>query len=371
MTRILVGIFIVFVIVCATPGLFGGSNSLKGVLNMKNNVDDDLLEAGKISDVKAWEKKREKIIEGFYSIIGKPPIERNTRDIKILSETKLEQYRRRKISYVIGLDEVITAYVLIPNGLKGKAPAIVALHQTTNDGKDEPVGLKGSPDLAYADHLARRGFVVIAPDYLTAGERIYSRLGPYETAPFYKKYPHWSMVGKNIEDTMAAVDVLLTLDMVDGERIGTIGHSLGGHNAFFAMAVDPRIKVGVSNCGLTVYRLIDRKYQLEWARDHFYVYIAALRPYFLEGRTPPFDLDGLLASIAPRPFMNISAYHDRCFGDVSFLGEVGARIHQVYKLYGCGDAFANLMHGNDHSFPDYAREAAYNWLERFLMEHAD
>ena len=338
---------------------------------MNNCAGNDLLEAGKISDVTAWEKKREKIIEGFYSITGKPPVQRNTRDIKILSETKLEQYTRRKISYVVGDGELITAYLLVPNGLKGKAPAVVALHQTTNDGKEEPVGLKGNPDLAYADHLVRRGFVVIAPDYLTAGERIYPGSGAYQSAPFYRKYPNWSMVGKNIDDTMAAVDLLLTLNMVDGERIGAIGHSLGGHNTFFAMAVDPRIKAGVSNCGLTVYRLIARKYQLEWARDHSYSYIAALRPYFLEGRIPPFDLDGLVASIAPRPFMNISAYHDKCYGNVSFLGEVGARIHEVYKLYGRGDAFANLIHGNDHSFPGYAREAAYSWLEQFLMHQVD
>ena len=370
-TRILkisFAICISFAIVGVASEIYGSSPSLKGVSTMNNDAGNDLLEGGKISDVKSWEKKRNKIIEGFYSITGKPPVERNTRDIKIMSETKLEQYTRRKISYIVGDGELISAYILIPNGFKGKAPAVVALHQTINDGKEEPVGLKGNPDFAYADHLARRGFVVIAPDFLSAGERIYHGLGAYETAPFYKKHPSWSMVGKNIDDTMAAVDVLLTLDMVDRERIGAIGHSLGGHNTFFAMAVDPRIKAGVSNCGLTVYRLVDKKYQLEWDRDHFYVYIAALRPYFLEGRKPPFDLDELVASIAPRPFMNISAYHDKCFGDVSFLAEVGARIHEVYKLYERGEAFSNLMHGNDHSFPDYAREAAYEWLVRSLMK---
>ena len=73
-----------------------------------------------------------------------------------------------------------------------------------------------------------------------------------------------------------------------------------------------------------------------------------------------------MAAIAPRPFMNISAYDDRCFGDVSFLAETGAEIHRVYQLYDGGDLFANLMHGNDHSFPKYARDAAYDWLERFL-----
>jgi dienelactone hydrolase len=333
---------------------------------MKNNVKPGLLESGKISDVKSWEEKRAKIIEGLYSMIGRPPVDRNTRDIKTIFEEKLEAYTRRKISYVVGEDEVIKAYLLIPNNLKGKSAAVVALHQTTGDGKDEPAGISGSRELAYGDGLARRGFVVIIPDYLTAGERIFPGLDAFETAPFYEKYPEWSMVGKNIDDTMAAVDVLYTLGFVDKDRIGAIGHSLGGHNTFFAMAVDSRIKAGVSNCGLTVFSKIEQKYQLEWARDHFYIYMPALRAYFLDGKAPPFDMDGVIAAIAPRPFMNISAYNDRCFGDVSFLAETGAAIYQVYKLYGGGDSFANLMHGNDHSFPKYARDAAYDWLEKFL-----
>lgn len=75
----------------------------------------------------------------------------------------------------------------------------------------------------------------------------------FESGLFYEQYPAWSMVGKNIEDSMAAVDVLHTLDFVDHSKIGAIGHSHGGHNAIFAMAIDERIRVGVSNCGISVF----------------------------------------------------------------------------------------------------------------------
>jgi hypothetical protein len=53
-------------------------------------------------------------------------------------------------------------------------------------------------------------------------------------------------------------------------------------------------------------------------------------------------------------------------GNQEFLAAVGIQLNQVYKLYGKQNQFCFLMHGNDHSFPEYARSLAYEWLGRFL-----
>jgi hypothetical protein len=53
-------------------------------------------------------------------------------------------------------------------------------------------------------------------------------------------------------------------------------------------------------------------------------------------------------------------------GNQEFLAEVGVQFNQVYKLYGRQNHFAYFMHGNDHSFPKFARSLAYAWLDRFL-----
>ena len=52
---------------------------------------------------------------------------------------------------------------------------------------------------------------------------------------------------------MRALDLLQTLPRVDPARIGSIGHSLGGHNTLFLAAFDQRIKAAVSNCGFTSF----------------------------------------------------------------------------------------------------------------------
>lgn len=316
-----------------------------------------------ITELSQWQKKREDITKRLYQTIGIPPVERNTRDIKIVDEEKLKAYTRRKICYTVGDDDCITAYVLIPHRTSF-APAVVAMHQTVDSGKDEVVGLSGCRDFAYGDELAKRGYIVIAPDYATAGERIYTGEPSFESRLFYEKYPNWSMAGKNMEDSIAAVDVLYTLDCVDKDKIGAIGHSLGGHNSMFATAVDNRITVGVSNCGMSVFS--EEELRLEWSLEEGYVYIPNLRHYFVNNEEPPFDIHEVAALIAPRPFLNISSYYDKAYGNQEFLAEVGVKLYQIYMLYGMQPHFSYFMHGNDHSFPYYARSLAYAWLDKFL-----
>jgi dienelactone hydrolase len=317
-----------------------------------------------ITEIDQWQRKREDITARLYQTIGTPPVPRNTRGIETLAGEKLPHYTRCRVRYTVGDEDCVAAYLLVPNESSLPAPAVVAMHQTIHSGKDEVVGLDGCPDFSYGHELATNGYVVLAPDYLAAGERAYPGEEAFESGPFYDQYPQWSMVGKNVEDSLAAVDVLHTLDWVDAERIGVIGHSHGGHNALFAMALDERVKVGVSNCGLSLFS--EEEERLEWSLEEGYIYIPALRDYFLADREPLFDLHEVAALIPPRPWLNISSYHDEAYGNQEFLAEVGVRLYQVYKLHGKQNAFAYLMHGNDHSFPPYARSLAYAWLDRFL-----
>lgn len=311
-----------------------------------------------------WLEKREDIKQRFLENIGTSPFYRNTRAIEMIESIDCENYVRHKLRYIVGDQEEIRAYLLVPSGEKTVSSAIVAMHQTNDCGKDEVVGLGGYKDFAYGHELAAQGYVVLAPDYLTAGERVFPGKDDFDSVPFYKKYLDWSMVGKDIEDSMSAIDVLCTFDFVDKNKIGVIGHSHGGSNAIFALALDERISVGVSNCGMSV--ISEEEKCLEWSTEDGYIYFPKLRKYLLEGEDLPFDLNEVAALIAPRPWCNISAYYDVTLGNQEFLAEVGVQFNQVYKLYGKQNHFCYLMHGNDHSFPNFARRLAYEWLDKFL-----
>ena len=311
-----------------------------------------------------WLDKREEIKRRFLDHLGLPPYARNTRSIEFIEKTEYEDYVRHKLRYLVGNQEEIRAFLLVPKGVRPDSPAIVAMHQTNDFGKDEVVGLHGNKDYAYGHELAVQGYVVLAPDYLTAGERVFPGKKSYDSMPFYEQYPDWSMVGKDIQDSLSAVDVLCSFDFVANSKIGVIGHSHGGSNAIFAMALDERISVGVSNCGMSV--ISEEEKCLEWSTEDGYIYFPKLRKYLLEGKNLPFDLNEVAALIAPRPWCNISVYYDKTLGNQEFLAEVGVQFNQIYKLYDKQNHFSFLLHGNDHSFPDFARRLAYAWLGRFL-----
>ena len=58
---------------------------------------------------------------------------------------------------------------------------------------------------------------------------------------------------KGVWNHIRAIDVLETLDEVDKSRIGCIGNSLGGYNALFLAAFEPRIQVVVCSGGYSTF----------------------------------------------------------------------------------------------------------------------
>jgi dienelactone hydrolase len=260
--------------------------------------------------------------------------------------------------------EEIPAYLLIPEQLAAPAPAVLAVHGTSPYGKDIVVGpVPGGrwAHMPHARHLLERGFVVLAPDLLTFGERIAPGRPYVDTSAFYARHPSWSMYGKIVYDLRRAVDYLYTLEFVDKARIGTIGHSLGGHSSFWAAALEPRIKACVSSCGL--YPWVQPKLAFQWARarPERFIYLPKLRQYLVTQKAPPVDVHEVIALIAPRAFYNQSA--DEGVPEMEpMLAEVARRVEEVYRLLGAQDSVRFEFRTGPHEFPEQAKIAAADWL---------
>ena len=124
-----------------------------------------------------------------------------------------------------------------------KYPAVLALQPTNELGNPVATPFKeGNRNRYYGLELVSRGYIVLAPDDLTSGERVYPDQKPFYSAPFYEKYPDWTIMAKTLCDHMQALDLLSQLDGVAADRIGAIGVSFGGYNSFFLSSVDSRIK---------------------------------------------------------------------------------------------------------------------------------
>ncbi|HXP63013.1 MAG TPA: hypothetical protein VN829_21110, partial [Dongiaceae bacterium] len=112
-----------------------------------------------ISRPAAWAKRRADILANMQSVMGPLPAASRAEplDLRVVSEERLPRFTRQKITFLTEPGDRLPAYLLIPNNLKAKAPAMLCLHQTTPIGKAEPAGLGGSDNLHYAQELAERG----------------------------------------------------------------------------------------------------------------------------------------------------------------------------------------------------------------------
>jgi hypothetical protein len=256
----------------------------------------------------------------------------------------------------------------------GRVPGVLCLHQTIDMAKEQVIGNDPTPegrDLAIALHLVERGFVTFSYDFLSAGERCYPGREHFDTAPFYARFPHWSVRGKDGYDIARAIDVMQQMPEIDPDRIGSIGHSLGGGHTIHAMAIEPRIKAGVCNCGIWPCRIAKNPFRE--ARTEWWTARPALRPFCLTGKPFPSEEQELMALAAPRALMNISALNDSGYtaDEADFtravFDDMAGNVGKIFALYGRGEAFSCITHLEGHSFKAIHRAPAYDFIEENLQ----
>jgi dienelactone hydrolase len=344
---------------CATIVLLATSSHAQDIVAYPDHTDvthyrDAKGQLTPIKTVADWQTRRRHILENMQRVMGPLPgrARRAPIDVKVVEEKRIGKLVRRKITFQSDPDDRVPAYVFLPaDAPKHKLPAMLCLHQTTAGGKDEPAGIAGSPELRYALDLAERGYIAIVPDYPSFGEHKFD---------FKKKPAYASGTMKAIWDNIRAIDVLETLPEADAKRIGVIGHSLGGHNAMFTAAFEPRIRVIVSSCGFTTFRKDDMP---SWTGPRYMPRITS--QFGNDAKKVPFDFQEIVAAFAPRPFLACAAEKDHDF-DVSGVRDVMQSAAAIYKLH---DATANLTAfypPGPHAFPPAARKRAYEFLDRHL-----
>jgi dienelactone hydrolase len=302
-----------------------------------------------------WAKRRAHILAAMQEVMGKLPADKHKvpLDVKVTAVVKTKDYVRKKLTFAPEKGDRVPAYLLIPNVRKGKLPAVLCLHQTVAVGKDEPAGLGKNPNLAYAHHLAGRGYVTLAPDYPSFGE--------YKYDFARSKFASGSL--KAVWNNLRAVDLLASLPEVDPRRIGCTGHSLGGHNAMFTAAFDTRLKAIVSNCGFTSAPKYYGGNLKGWTSARYMPRIATV--YDSNPKKLPFDFPEVVAALAPRAFLASAPLHDDNF-EVSGVRDCLKAARPVYALLGAKDKLSANYPDCKHEFPPAVRKVAYDWLDRWL-----
>jgi len=312
-----------------------------------------------------WEQHRAHLRQNMEKLMGELPDRTRlpAMDIKIKDTLRTDSYTRLNIEFTAAEDERVPAYLYLPHaGSAETKPAMLALHPTGAEGKKIVDG-QGRKNRGYAKELAERGYVVIAPDYPSFGD-----LADFDFNA--SRYSSGTMAG--IFYHMRCADLLSDLPEVDSDRIGVIGHSLGGHNALFVAAFDERLKVVVPSCGWTQLEDYDigpagtEMYGGRlgpFAQDRYMPFFR--EKYQLDGALIPVDFHEMIALLAPRPFFSNSPLYDSNF-DVEGVKKGIRMAERVYYWMDAGEALQVRYPDAEHDFPTAIRKEAYEFVDRVL-----
>lgn len=353
----------------------------------------DYQHRGKLS-VEEWRKRGRAELNRFLSYSPKQvPL-----DIKVEKVEKRDGYEVRTISFAGSAHYRVPAYLLVPT-TPGKHPAAVALHDHGGwfyHGKEKLVKMPGEHvaltefrnryygGRAYADELAKRGFVVIVPDAFFWGERrIQYQQPPAELtkrlAGLSSEQPEYvvatnsflreraadlntwlsfsgtSWMGIVSYDDRRAVDVLASLPEVDTNRMGCLGLSGGGYRSTYLTGTDPRIKASVITGWMTTLpTTLDITYQ---------VHSALFDAFGVHGYLDHPDIASLAAPNTAILVQNCG--QDRLFTRAGMEGSTN-KIRDIYADLKKPERFQGKFYDVPHQFNGQMQEDAFVWLERWL-----
>jgi dienelactone hydrolase len=222
-------------------------------------------------------------------------------------------------------------------------------------GKSQVVGLTHTdmPNADYGHQLARRGYLVLAPDLRCFGERLdWNPEDHYacDTNLVHAVMAGWNPLSQNVWDLRRCLDLLAGYPLVDPARIGMVGISYGGTVTLFTAALDDRVAAAVVS-----------GYFSSWAESH-------KMPWNMCGSQVMFGMLGRLehedlgALAAPRALLVESGVDDLLFPVAAAIESV-RRTRVVYDQQGAGD---HLVHDVFEGGHQWHGTEALPFLDRWL-----
>ena len=324
---------------------------------------------GQASDV-------ERIRMSFLRMIDRPRV-------SLAPETQPRRdgsfYRAEQFTFASEAGERVPGIFLTSVAAADRRPVVILLHGT---------GSRKEEFLALMRTLADRGLASAAIDARHHGSRITSNTD-VDNAQYYAAMLSAYRTGKGrpylydtVWDVMRLIDYLETRSDVDPKRIGVMGISKGGTEAYLAAAVDPRIAAVVPVIGVQGFR---------WALDHDQwqprvgtfapavdaaaredgakVDAAFVRRFYdrvVPGIYGDYDAASMLTLIAPRPVLVINSDSD-VRTPLAGVQEAVGTARRTYIRMNAEDKLGLYLQPNaGHVFTRVAELVMADWFVRWL-----
>jgi len=294
---------------------------------------------------------RERIRACFGPFPAKTPL--NPRIVKTIER---DAYRIENVIFESRPGFLVTANLYIPKRGRSRMPGVIGTCGHSNNGKAAEMYQ------AFAQGLARMGYVVLIFDPIGQGERLqyvdanwqprrgigvsehlYAGNQQFLVGEFFGAWRAW--------DGIRALDYLLSRPEVDPNHVGVTGNSGGGTMTTWLCGLDTRWTMAAPSCFVTTFR---RNMENELPAD--------------TEQCPPralalsLDHADFLAAMAPKPVILLGKERD--YFDVRGNEEAYLRLKRLYALLGAEDNIAWYVGPTEHGFTKENREAMYRFFNR-------
>ena len=342
-----------------------------------------------IKNFKKWKKAaRAKVFECMMT----PPKAAAAWNMEVLGEEQRDGYKAQKIAFNINAYSRITAYLLIPDG-KGPFPTVNALHDHgahlfigkekmirpffTQEEQDAPekqalcqeilddadAWARQLYDNQYVgDYLAKHGYVVFSADAPMWGER--GRKEGVDRNKYDLIAGNMMMLGRDLSafmtyDDISSTEFLASLPMVDANRIGCAGCSMGAYRSWMLSALSDRIKVGASVCWMiTTDAQLTRRYGRK-ENGGFANCIPGLRQYL--------DYPHIASLACPKPMLFINGSKDHLF-PIPGVKDAFRQMHEVWRGQKADERLDTEIWDIPHSCGIKAQAKILEFLDQYLKK---
>jgi pimeloyl-ACP methyl ester carboxylesterase len=298
------------------------------------------------------EQKREEL----YNLLGDLPNMHTPVVSRLISKEERETFFIEKLVLDLNGIEPVPAFFIYPKNTTGKIPAILFNHSHGGNyhvGKDE---LFNSASYmykkSYAEELTECGYSVLCIDEWGFGERRGRTENEIFKEMLWRGQVMWGMM---VYDSIRAIDFLFTQQIVDTQRIGTLGMSMGSTKAWWLSALDARIKVCADICCLTEFQsLIDA----QGIDGHaIFYYVPKLLKYFTTAQ--------INSLISPRPHISLNGIYDRLTPNKG-LDIIKEELQNVYKEDGAEECLELKKYPVAHLETAEMRAEIIKFLNKWL-----
>lgn len=347
------------------------------------------------NDIESWRTVASQRVKDRMSIpdIGGLP------EVRVTKEFEYEGLLIQELQWQLPYGRPTEATLLKPLNAKKPLPGVLAFHDhggnkyfgkrkiTKTENTQHPLIIAHQKEyysgLAWANELAKKGYVVLVPDAFAFGSR---RVMLQDVPKFLRKglndddpensdniaaYNNWASDHEHImakslfsagttwpavffSEDQKALDILCSLKDVDAKRVGCAGLSGGGLRTVFMGGLDPRIQCAISVGFMTTWK----DFLLYKSVTHTWMVYVPLLPMEL-------NFPEILGLRIPLPTLVLNNKEDELYTPDE-MKEAGRILTELYSKAGADDRYKCSYYPGPHKFDSAMQAEAFLWFDRWL-----